>query len=191
MRGRRQGWLQLHAALRLRGSATGRLASHSLALVWSAAAGPTSAAADLAGLGWSGAHRAAVPVVDGVKSAIWMSRQSIAGMQAANAPRCAVCQLWKRGPAGRIAMMPLVAGGLEGCIASAHRSSWFGRRPWMELDPYLAGAAFLVPSQLVVSGRATPSTPLCIGGSSIEMKKKISETRHISPQQDKEGVVDS
>ena len=175
MRGRRQGWLQLHAALRLRGSATGRLASHSLALVWSAAAGPTS---DLAGLGWSGAHRAAVPVVDGVKSAIWMSRQSIAGMQAANAPRCAVCQLWKRGPAGRIAMMPLVAGGLEGCIASAHRSSWFGRRPWMELDPYLAGAAFLVPSQLVVSGRATPSTPLCIGGSSIEMKKKISETRH-------------
>jgi hypothetical protein len=30
----------------------------------------------------------------------------------------------------------------------------------MELDPYLAGAAFLVPSQLVVSGRAIPSKPL-------------------------------
>jgi len=30
----------------------------------------------------------------------------------------------------------------------------------MELDPYLAGAAFLVPSQLVVSGRATPSKAL-------------------------------
>jgi hypothetical protein len=32
----------------------------------------------------------------------------------------------------------------------------------MELDPYLAGAAFLVPSQLVVSGRATPSKALDI-----------------------------
>jgi hypothetical protein len=30
----------------------------------------------------------------------------------------------------------------------------------MELDPYLAGAAFLVPSQLVVSGRATPNKAL-------------------------------
>ena len=35
----------------------------------------------------------------------------------------------------------------------------------MELDPYLAGAAFLVPSQLVVSGRATPSKALDMGPS--------------------------
>ena len=40
----------------------------------------------------------------------------------------------------------------------------------MELDPYLAGAAFLVPSQLVVSGKAIPSKPLdMVGGPSIEI----------------------
>ena len=47
------------AVLRLRGSATGRLASRSLASVWSAAAGPKSTAADLAGLGWSSPRRRA------------------------------------------------------------------------------------------------------------------------------------
>jgi hypothetical protein len=50
----------------------------------------------------------------------------------------------------------------------------------MELDPYLAGAAFLVPSQLVVSGRATPSKALVMRSVNREkiFAEKISESSH-------------
>ena len=56
MRGRRQGWLQLLCCGCV-SQPQGRLASRSLASVWSAAAGPKSA--DLAGLGWSSPRRRA------------------------------------------------------------------------------------------------------------------------------------
>ena len=58
MRGRRQGWLQLLCCGCV-SQPQGRLASRSLASVWSAAAGPKSTAADLAGLGWSSPRRRA------------------------------------------------------------------------------------------------------------------------------------
>lgn len=113
MRGRRQGWLQLLCCGCV-SQPQGRLASRSLASVWSAAAGPKSTAADLAGLGWSSPRRRArrrrrkernldVQAVD----------RRHASCECAET-RGAACQLRKRGPAGRFAMQPLAAGGLDG-----------------------------------------------------------------------------
>ena len=175
MRGRRQGWLQLLCCGCV-SQPQGRLASRSLASVWSAAAGQNQQ--QHISPGWAGAHRAAVPVVDGVKSAIWMSRQSITGMQAANAPRRAACQLRKRGPAGRFAMLPLAAGGLDGL----HRE----RAPVLLVRPATLDGTRPVPGRRCLP-RAQPARGQRQGDSQQSPRhvvrqsrslRKISETSH-------------